>query len=140
MYCDESAFAQRFGEKELAELLPEDEGDDGRVYAAAASDADSLIDSYLAGRYAVPLAVVPALIVGLAADLTRHELYDDAPPKEVEARYQRAIELLEQIRDGELDLPGVETLAEADGTGSVAVSARAIAFTEKAADQFMGGL
>jgi phage gp36-like protein len=139
VYCDESAFEQRFGEKELAELLPDDEGDDGRAYAAAASDADSLIDSYLAARYAVPLSTVPPLILGIAADLTRHELYDDAPPKEVEARYERAIELLEQIRDGELLLPGVETLESAAG-GAVAVSARAIAFDECTAHKFMGGL
>lgn len=137
MYCNESAFEQRFGAKELAELLPEGEGDDSRSYAAAAADADALIDGYLAARYAVPLSTVPTLIRGFAADLTRYELYDDAPPKEVTERRNLAIEQLKDIRDGKMTLPGLTAASE---TGGVAVSARDIAFTECVADQYMGGL
>jgi len=138
MYCNESAFEQRFGAKELAELLPDGTGDDSRSYAAAAADADSLIDGYLAARYAVPLSNVPTLIREIAADLTRYELYDDAPPKEVTARRDAAIKHLEALRDGKMDLPGITVLAAS--TPGVAVSARPIAFTECVADKFMGRL
>ena len=135
MYCNEAAFEARFGSKELAELLPE-EGDDGREYRAVASDADSLIDSYLAARYAVPLSTAPSLIKSIAADITRYELYDDAPPKEVEARRKLALNLLEQIRDGEIVLPGVTPITDS----GIAVSARAIVFTEEKLEEFGGCL
>lgn len=135
MYCTQSAFAARFGSDEFEQLLPED-GD--RTYAVAASDADGIVDGYLAARYAVPLSSVPSIIVGIAADLTRHRLYDEAPPKEVEARRKLALELLEQLRDGKLLLPGL-TVASASSQ-SVAVSSRTAVFTEDVGDSFVGCL
>lgn len=105
-YCTEAAFKARFGERELAQLLGTGDfaggkAETGRTYAAAAADADAIIDSYLAMRGVqvplptdpegpvieimggpssggtAPASVLPARIVELAADLTRYELYDD---------------------------------------------------------------
>lgn len=139
MYANEAAFEARFGSKELAELVPEGEGDDGRVYASAAADADSLIDSYLAARYTLPLSRSQPLIKGLAADLTRYELYDDAPPKEVEARRKRAIEQLEQLRDGKILLPG-EVPSTSAGLDGIAVASREMVFTEEKLNEYGGCL
>jgi phage gp36-like protein len=137
VYCSEQAFEARFGSKEWGELLPEGEGDDGRSYSAVAADADSLIDSYLAGRYVVPLSPIPKLIIGIAADLIRYRLYDDAPPKEVAARRTNAIKLLEQLRDGEMVLTGVTPVSE---SGGIAVSARDAVMTEDLMEQYSGCL
>lgn len=134
MYCSEAQFSARFGGGELDELIP---ADSDRSYSAAASDADSLIDSYLAARYAVPLTTVPPLIVGIAADLTRHKLFDKAAPKEVEERAKAAEELLKQLRDGLLTLP---SLAGIVGTSPVRVSAADQVFTEDVGSRFVGCL
>lgn len=133
MYCSEAAFNARFNSKETSELLPED-GD--RTYPVAASDADSLIDSYLGGRYTVPFVTAPKLIVGIAGDIARYKLYDEAPPKEVAARYKDALKLLEQLRDGDIALPG-STLTEAAG---VQVSAPDLTMTECVKRDFIGCL
>lgn len=134
MYCKQSAFEGRFSSKELADLLPED---DGREYKAAAADADALIDSYLAARYTTPLNPVPPLILGIAADILRYKLYDEAPPKEVNARYKDAIKLLEQLRDGDITIPGATTASDA---GGVQVSAEDIVMTQCVQKNYMGCL
>lgn len=134
MYCKQSAFEGRFTSEEVAALLPED-GD--RDYKTAAADADALIDSYLAAKYATPLNPVPPLIVHIAADIARYKLYDDAPPKEVDKRYKDAIKLLEQLRDGDISIPGATT---ADLAGGVAVSAPDPVMTECVQNDYMGCL
>lgn len=134
MYCDQAAFSARFSSGEKDELLP---GTDGRDYASAAADADALIDAYLAARYSVPLAApVPPIIIGIAADLTRYGLYEDAPPKEVAKRRKLAIGLLELLRDGEMLIPGA-TLAD---SAAIAVSAREQIFTEDLGDTYVGAM
>lgn len=134
MYCNEAAFEARFGSKELSELVSES---DGREYSAVAADADAIVDGYLAARYTVPITTAPALIRGIAADLTRYELYDDAPPKEVTERRKLAIGLLEQLRDGEITLPGATPASDSAG---VAVSAPDISFDDCDRKEFMGCL
>lgn len=138
MYCNEQGFAQRFGEKELSELLPEGAHDEGRLYRAAASDADSLIDGYICARYTVPLTTVPALIVGIAADITRHELWHGKGTEEIEERHTAAIKLLTQIRDGEISLPGATPVPS--DSGGIAVSAACRVFTKCVTDDFVGRL
>lgn len=132
MYCGEAEFAARFGSAELDQLLPSD-GD--RTYAAAADDADAIVDGYLAARYAVPLATPPGLILSIAADLTRYELYADAPTKEVEARRKLALDLLEQIRDGELLLPGASVSSSTPG---IAVQSAPRVYDEVTTARYMG--
>lgn len=133
MYCSPSAFAARFSSTELDQLLPDS---DDRGYAVAAADADALIDSHLAARYAVPFATPPALIVSIAADLTRYELYEEAPTKEVTERRKLAIGLLEQLRDGTLSLPGAASVT----SPMIAVQSREQVFTEDLGCHIVGRL
>jgi phage gp36-like protein len=133
MYCDESAFAARFSSQELEQLLPDS---DDRAYAVAAADADAIVDAYLSARYPVPFATPPALVVGISADLTRYELYEEAPPKEVTERRKLSIGMLEQLRDGAIVLPG-QAIAD---LSMVAVSSRQQVFTEDEGCRFVGHL
>lgn len=132
MYCTEAEFRARFGEQELEKLL---DTDTGQLYEAAANDADAIVHAYIGGRYATPMASAPALIIGIAADLTRYELYDEAPPKEVAERRKHAIALLEQIRDGQLHLTGAAANLDSP---TVAVSAAPQVFTEATMAGYMG--
>ena len=73
---------------------------------AALIDAQSVIDSYLAGRYTVPLAQpVPALIVTTTYDLALARLYRDELPQGIADRQSAAFRLLADLRSGAALLP-----------------------------------
>lgn len=106
--------------------LDEDDGDDSAVLTARINDAGALIDSYCAKRYTVPFARItatpptPGIIQLIAKKLVASELLK--PRKELSAQremyYDEAIEMLELIRDGSMDVPGGGELhAGAAGVG-----------------------
>ena len=71
------------------------------------TDAESIIDSYISRRYAVPLNPVPALIVQVASDLAIFNMLVEllpSTPDFFQPRYDRAMNTLEMIRDGMMDL------------------------------------
>jgi phage gp36-like protein len=99
-YCTEAQFEARFGEREYADLLSS-----GHAYAQAENDAASMIDGYMASRYTLPLASVPGIVTGWAADITRFKLWDQRAPEEVRKRYEDAISQLRDLAAGRLSLP-----------------------------------
>lgn len=85
----------------------------------AISQADSEIDSYCGGRYAVPFSAVPDIVKKLSADIAIYNLYSrlvrDMP--EVRAdRYRSAVRQLEAIACGKLSL-GVDPAPGASSEG-----------------------
>lgn len=114
-YFARQDYVDRHGEQELLQLTDRD-GDgieDSGVLDKAAADADAEINAYLGARYALPLASTPELLKRIARDLVRYFLFDQRAPEEVRLRYQRAIKLLESIRNGDtsLGLPALSTPA-----------------------------
>ena len=80
-------------------------------------EAGVLIDSYIGGRYTVPLTTTSPLIKNIAIDITIRSLYirrpnpiDDNDP--VEKKYREAIKLLENIQRGTGVIPGIEGNSE----------------------------
>lgn len=112
IYLTEAQFEQRFGVTETRELL-----EDGNSYVRAENDAASLIDGYLATRYALPLVSVPALVRGWAADITRFHLWDDHAPEEVRRRYDDALSRLKELAAGKVNLPPDASGVPAAGAG-----------------------
>lgn len=101
-YAALSDFVAAFGEREATELtdvagagVP-----DAAVYAAAAADVDAEIDGYLSGRYVLPLAPVPRLVVRIACDMARYRLWREQASDEVRRRFEDARRLLEAIAAG----------------------------------------
>lgn len=78
----------------------------------ALSDADAIIDGYLADQYTLPLDPVPRLIKRYACDIARYLLWGAAAVKdgEEERAYNNALTMLRQTRDGKLTL-GVQPRA-----------------------------
>ena len=76
---------------------------------AALDGSASLIDSYLMGRYALPLFPVPKLLVGIGCDLTRYALFSDAAPPIIKDRHDAAMAQLRDLAAGrarlEVDMP-----------------------------------
>lgn len=74
---------------------------DARRLEAALLDAQATIDSHLAGKYAVPLALpAPAPLPTIAYDLTLARLYSAEVPEAVAARQRDALRQLADLRDG----------------------------------------
>ncbi len=118
-YATQSDLTDRFGAVELAQVTDRVNGTviDTTVLGRALNDADAEIDSYLATRYALPLASTPVVVLRLASDIARYRLYDDAAPNQVRVRYDDAVSLLKRIASGDVQLAGSTLLAPAVGTG-----------------------
>jgi phage gp36-like protein len=131
-YCVEADFTARFGTTELSQVL---DLADGRTFAAAADDASSIIDSYLAsvpGRnYVLPLtAPIPGRVLELACDIARYKLWGQAAPDIVKARYDAAIEFLKGVAAGELAIVGLEEEPVVGASGAIDYYAKDRVFTD----------
>ena len=105
-YATPQDLIDRFGEQEILDLADRDRDGviDPGVVEDAISDAAGEIDGYLAGRYAVPLTIVPRVIQRIAIDMARYNLYDNQPTPIVEQRYQNAIDFLKGISRGQVSI------------------------------------
>lgn len=108
-YSSQAEMVSRFGEREIMELTDRAEPHanmiDASVLQRALDDADAEINGYLAGRFTLPLPLVPSLLVRLASDVARYRLYDNAPTDEVRNRYTDAVKTLRDIAAGVVRLP-----------------------------------
>lgn len=67
-------------------------------------DAESTVNGFLASRYAVPLQVVPRLVLITLCDLVRYRLHDDNATEAIKTRYDDALKMLKCISKGEINL------------------------------------
>ena len=117
-YATATDLNQRITQSELIRLT--DETDSGLVNAATVSAAleaaGNEIDSYLAGRYTLPLAGAQPLLSGLAVDIAIWNLYsrdDSGVPENRKDRYQAAVATLGKLSTGKQTLGVAETTATA---------------------------
>jgi phage gp36-like protein len=100
-------FVSRFGLDEA--ITATQSSADGLIDRAfligALSDAQAEVEANLAGRYALPLSVVPALVKAAIADLAAVRMYRRGAPDFIaeQAKVQRRV--LERIASGALPLP-----------------------------------
>lgn len=122
MYTTQQQMIDRFGQAELIQLTDRD-GTAGAIVAAvldaAGVAADAIIDTHLSGRYQLPLASVPTVLISIGADLRRFNLYDDAAPEQITKRYDEAMKLLRAIAKGEISL-GLTAAGDAPGPAGTA--------------------
>lgn len=108
-YCELQNLIDRFGEQELIELT--DENEVGEIettqIARAIADVDGLIDSYLSGRYTLPLTEVPLVLTRYACDIVRYDLYDH-PTDQISKRFDEAMAFLRDASNGKVSL-GINT-------------------------------
>lgn len=112
MYCTLQQLIDRFGRDELTQLtdrqVPPSGAIDQAVVAAAIDDASQVIDSYLSGRYPLPLDTVPAPLRRVACDIARYYLYEDRVTEIVQARHDSALKFLQALSRGEVNLGASE--------------------------------
>ncbi len=73
----------------------------------AISSAQAVVDASLSKQYDVPLASPPQLVIKLTADIALYNLYlrQAIVPAEVKESYTRALETLNNLANGALQLP-----------------------------------
>lgn len=115
-YTTQQNLVDRFGEAEMIQLTDrENTGSiDADVLTQAIADADAEIDGYLAGRYQLPIAVVPGILTIYAGDIARYRLYDDGATDEIRRRYEDAMKFLRLVSEGKVRL-GADEPAPAGG-------------------------
>ncbi|RIV82953.1 DUF1320 domain-containing protein [Aurantiacibacter xanthus] len=120
-YATQAILADRFDTRMLIELT--DRGEvpagaiDAEVVTRALIDADAVIDGYLAGKYRLPLAEVPPMLVDLASSIAIYKLHRYEPDAKIVKDYEQAMRTLRDIASGAVRLPleGVEPAARNDG-------------------------
>lgn len=119
-YATQADMLAHFGEPELIQLTDRFDAPlgliDPDVLGQALARADGEIDSYIAARVSLPLAVVPARLVDVACDIARYHLYTSAAPDLIAQRYHDAIAWLRLVARGEVSL-GLPELSGAAGMG-----------------------
>jgi phage gp36-like protein len=105
-YATQQDLIDRFGETEVIQLSDRASTGaiDAAVVAAKLADAAAEIESYLAGRYTLPLEPVPLALQRIACDIARYHLYDDRPTEYVAKRYDAAIAFLRSVNKGDIQL------------------------------------
>lgn len=118
-YATQADMTDRYGETELAQRTNRVDGTtiDTTVLARALADADAEIDAYLAGRYALPVATVPTVLVRVACDVARYRLYEDGATDVVRQRYEDATGFLKRVSSGDVVLGDLAAAADTASTG-----------------------
>lgn len=85
------------------------------------ADASDMINSYLAGKYPLPITVSVPLLTRSACDIARYYLYDDRAPDTVAEKYKQQERWLKEIASGRATL-GLDTEPD-ESSDSVQVAA-----------------
>lgn len=110
---------------------------DAAVVAKACDDAAALIDGYLAGRYALPLAEVPPLVSALAEDIAIWRLHPYEPGDKLKADYDAAMRSLRDIGSGAIRLSVAGIDAPATGSTGAQFTDRERPLTEASMKGFI---
>jgi len=97
MYATEADMVKRFADD--IEELKLMHADAAASINEALQDAAEEINSYIGGRYPLPLPNVPSNLNRMACDIARYRLYYQQPTEEVRNRYKDAIKFLERVQD-----------------------------------------
>ncbi|MGQ9919851.1 MAG: gp436 family protein [Desulfobacca sp.] len=106
-YCTRDDLVKLLPARELLELTTDSGSEpDLAVIEACISKADAEIDTYLASRYQLPFAAVPAMVQALAVDLAIYHLYSrrSVVPVVRQRNYQQALAFLREVAAGKAEL------------------------------------
>ena len=109
MYSALDDMIAQFGQRALVDLTDRAAPYSGKIDAAILEDAlrqaSALVDGYLAGRYALPLAHVPTLVATLTQSIAFYRLHIDVASEKAERDHKAAVAVLRDIAKGNVKLP-----------------------------------
>ncbi|VVE76455.1 hypothetical protein PAN31117_05399 [Pandoraea anapnoica] len=107
-YATRQDMVNSFGEYEVRTLTDRDDtGEiDDAVLAAGLEDASAEIDTFLGGRYGLPLQIVPRFLASKCCDICRYHLTGAGTTctEEIQKRYDLALKFLKLIATGQITL------------------------------------
>jgi phage gp36-like protein len=111
-YASRQDMIDRFGQQELMELTDRNNLGviDDAVLNSSIADADAEVNTYLAGRYALPLTTTLPILTRFAADIARYQLYGTRASEQVLQRYKDAIAFFKSVANGTASL-GLDALS-----------------------------
>lgn len=122
-YATQQDIIDRYSNDAL--LIIADRDDDGIVDSPivnqAIDDATAEIDTYMAAKYDLPLAIIPDVLTRLCVDIVVYRLSADADmaTEERRKRYEDAVKLLVRISEGKVSLGLEEPPVTTNGAASV---------------------
>lgn len=132
-YATLQLLTESYGEQLLVELTDRAGVRTGQIDADVVdrklADTDALIDGYLAGRYVLPLATTPPLLVDIALQIAIYKLHTYTANDKITADYKDAKASLDKIASGtiRLNVAGVEPTSS--GAAGVVTTDRERDFT-----------
>ncbi len=127
-YATTQQLEDRFGHRLLLDLTDRADPPVGQidvdVVDRVLTDTDALIDGYLKGRYVLPLAETPPLIVDLALTIAIYKLHTYSPDPKIEEDYKMALRSLEMVGKGTIRLPVEGAEPKDTGGGGARVTDR----------------
>lgn len=112
MYATADDMVRKFGRSEVLSLAdPEDTGEiDAAILDGALTDASAEIDTYLGGRYRLPLDPMPPHLATICCNIARYMLTGDErlETSAIDERYKAAVRYLELVASGKVTLGPTE--------------------------------
>lgn len=141
MYCSLSDLQKYKDPAVYVQITNDDNGSaaDEDIVDEIINKSCNIIDSFIAGRYALPLSVTPNIIRNIAIDLTVKFLYDrrlSVKDEIIEYAYSEAMKLLGLIRDGKLCIPELEEADKKTSAYGVSTKCGDRFFTDKILESF----
>ncbi|MCL7726155.1 MULTISPECIES: gp436 family protein [Pasteurellaceae] len=101
LYATQDSLVKRYSANLIAALAGQEA--DKKVQEAL-EDASQTIDSYLAGRYSLPLNTVPAVLERHCCYLARYFLEKNRATEQARRDYEDSIKFLEKVATGTISL------------------------------------
>lgn len=112
MYASVQDMRDRYENLDVLLRQPETDDLNEKKLTRALNDAGALADSYLSAKYALPLAVVPQVLVQHCCAIAFYYLCDQQPSDQARDRYREALTWLREVKSGSIPI-GVDEAGSA---------------------------
>ncbi|EIM3531829.1 DUF1320 family protein [Salmonella enterica] len=112
LYASAQDMRDRYDNLDTLLFQPGSDTPNEKKLAQALNDAGALADSYLSAKYALPLAVVPQVLVQHCCAIAFYYLCDQQATDQARDRYREALTWLREVKSGSISV-GVDEAGSA---------------------------
>ncbi|EAO8813723.1 DUF1320 domain-containing protein [Salmonella enterica] len=112
MYASAQDMRDRYDNLDTLLFQPGSDTPNEKKLTQALNDAGALADSYLSAKYALPLAVVPQVLVQHCCAIAFYYLCDQQATDQARDRYREALTWLREVKSGSIPV-GVDEAGSA---------------------------
>lgn len=112
LYASAQDMRDRYDNLDMLLFQPGSDTPNEKKLTQALNDAGALADSYLSAKYALPLAVVPQVLVQHCCAIAFYYLCDQQATDQARDRYREALTWLREVKSGSIPV-GVDEAGSA---------------------------